>query len=195
MRKLGLFLIFVFMLSACGPAPTQVATPEIEKTVASVAETAVAATLTAQPTSTSIPTKTPQPTPTPTRTATATMDLTSSPTPDLTNSPAGPTTTAWSGSLTGNNTEGLPVGYLLLENDTGIKDVIVTLMGTTLTREQSVYYSYKVNGSLLITIYWANYNYTIQVPGKKIFSGSFTQNNKDKTTFRISLTKVVIVGP
>jgi hypothetical protein len=209
MKRSGLLLlIMVIMLSACGQAPTPTATPDVAGTAMAIA----AATLAALPSATLAPSDTPLPAATPTTppTETATVEPTSADALVPTVEPAStevmtptiePTmvglasATAWEGTLSPGDTDGLPTGLLHIENNTGVKDVIVTLSGITMTRNKPVYYSYKVSGALNITIFWGRYQYTIQVPGKKIFSGTFGQGSKDKTTMRIELTKVVIVGP
>jgi hypothetical protein len=200
MKRSGLLLSLLLFLTACGRAPKPIATPDIQGTTAAIAGTMVAATQTAQPSLTPNPTDTPTSTITPTSIPTMTITVESSsagtltPTPDLSLGGVA-TATAWSGTFAPGNTEGLPTGLLHIENNTGVKEIIVTLTGVTMTREQPVYYSYLVNGSLNITILWARYQYMIQIPNKKIFTGTFGQNSKDKTTMRIDLTKVVITGP
>ena len=164
-----------------------------------------AATLAALPTATLAPSDTPPPAATPTTppTEAATAEPTSADamTPTVEPATIEPTVvgaasaTAWEGTLVPGNTDGLPTGLLHIENNTGVKEIIVTLSGVTMTREQLVYYSYKVNGALNITILWARYKYVILIPGKKTYTGTFGQNSKDKTLMRIDLNKVVIVGP
>jgi hypothetical protein len=200
MKRTGLLLSFLLILTACGPAPTQVATPDIQSTTAAIAGTMVAATQSAQPSPTLKPTDTQTPTTTPTSIPTLTPTLESgntgtlTPTPDLTVVGVA-TATAWSGTFAPGNTNGLPTGLLRIENNTGEKEIIVTLSGITMTREQPVYYSYKVTGALNITILWARYQYMVQIPNKRILTGTFGQNSKDKTTMRVDLTKIVITGP
>ena len=54
-------------------------------------------------------------------------------------------------------------------------------------------YRGKVN--LVMTILWAKYQYFIQIPNKRIFTGTFTKVKKDKTTIRVYLNKdPVILG-
>jgi len=201
------------MLSACGPAPVATATPDMPGTAVSAAGTIVAATLAAIPSATPAPTETPLPAPTetiaptettpPTDAAAPTQSAASQPADAVTLTPtvAAPgqpgvaSATAWEGTLSPGNTDGLPTGLLHIENDTGVKEIIVTLSGVTMTREKLVYYSYKVNGALNITVLWARYKYVILIPGKKTYTGTFGQNSKDKTLMRIDLNKVVIVGP
>lgn len=207
MKRSGLLLIvMIMMLSACGPAPVATATPDIPGTAVAAAGTVAAATLAALPSATSAPTDIPLPTPTeiivPTDTLSPAEPATSEPTSAVELTPTIEPTqigmasaTAWVGTLAPGNTEGLPTGLLRIENNTGVKEIIVTLSGVTMTRNQLVYYSYKVNGAFNLTILWARYKYVILIPGKKTFTGTFGQNSKDKTLMRIDLNKVVIVGP
>ena len=214
MKKTSLLLIvMLLMLSACGPAPVATATPDIPGTAVAAAGTVAAATLAALPSATLAPSDTPLPAPTetsvptdaatPTDAAAPTEAATSEPTaaaaltPTIA-APAQPgvaSPTVWEGTLSPGNTDGLPTGLLRIQNNTGVKEIIVTLSGVTMTREKLVYYSYKVTGSLNITILWARYKYVILIPGKKTYTGTFGQNSKDKTLMKIDLTKVVIVGP
>jgi hypothetical protein len=210
MKRTGLLLlVMVLMLSACGQAPAPTATPDVAGTAMAMA----AATLAAQPSATLAPSETPLPAATvttpPTEIATAEPTSADAVTPTIeptnadaltptiapTNMPGLASATAWEGTLSPGNTDGLPTGLLHIENDTGVKEIIVTLTGVTMTREKLVYYSYKVTGALNITILWARYKYVILIPGKKTYTGTFGQNSKDKTLMRIDLTKVVIVGP
>ena len=200
MKRFGLMLTTMLLFAACGPVPTPAPTQDLQATVLAISGTMVAGTLTAQPSLTPPPSNTPLPTDTPTLAPTETvtpaaLDLSATLTldPALTGVPSA---TAWSGVLNPGNTDGLPTGLLRIENYTGVKEIIVTLTGVTMTREQPVYYSYKVNGSLNINILWARYKYVINIPNKKIYSGSFGQNSKDKTTMKIYLDKgVIILGP
>ncbi|MEI7846852.1 MAG: hypothetical protein WCK35_13710 [Chloroflexota bacterium] len=198
MKKLGLFLAIVFILSACGPAPTP--TPDVNATTQAQVLESVARTLTAQPTNTTVPSSTPAPTetqpPLPTETSTVepTLALSLTPTLDLTLA-AQPSATAWTGMLSPGDIEGLPTGFVLIENNTGVKEITITLTGVTLKREKTIYLAYKVTGSLLLNIPHARYDYVIQIPNKRILTGSFTQASKDKTTLRVQATRVIIVGP
>jgi len=200
MKRSGLLLAILFILTACGPAPTPAATPDIQGTIAAMSGTLVAATLTAQPSATLVPTKPALPTATatslPSETATLEPFAAAALTPTLDPALSGrASATAWTGTLSPGNTEGLPTGLLRIENNTGVKEIIVTLTGVTMTREKTVYYAYKVTGALNITILWARYQYVIQIPNKRTLTGSFGQNSKDKTLMRVELTKVVIAGP
>jgi hypothetical protein len=194
MKRFGLLLIASLIFTSCGTAPTPAPTQDLNATIEAISNTMVAATLTAQPTATSVPTNTPLPTQTATvaPTETSTPDaMAGSPTPD----PALPSATAWTGTFDPGNTDGLPTGILRIQNLSGEKEIIVTLNGVTLTREQPVYYAYKVTGALNIIVKWARYNYVIQIPNKRMLTGSFGIASKDKTTMNISLTKVVVLGP
>jgi hypothetical protein len=192
LKKIILWLVLIVFLTACS-SPTPAPTPDTQATIETLSGTMVAATLTAWPSNTPQPTNTSLPTATLAPTFTATPEILGTATPD----PALllPTATAWSGAFSPGDTSDLPVGYVLIVNNTKVKGLIVTLNGTTLTREKNIYYSYSVGNSLLITVLQAHYNYIIQIPNKKIFTGSFTQMTKDKTTIRVELDKVVIAGP
>lgn len=195
MKQLGLILAMIMLFSACGPAPTAAPTPDIQATVEFLSSTIVAATLTAMPTNTLPPTSTLQPSPTftsmPTETSTPAETSTPEATPTFEFTP-----TPWSGTFAPGNTEGLPTGFLRIENLTGEDMILFTLNGVTLTREQPVTYSNSVTTNLVMTILWAKYQYFIQIPNKRLFTGTFTQGNKDKTTIRVYLNKdPVILGP
>jgi len=192
MKISGLLLIFVLLLSSCSPAPAPTATPDLPKTIQALSATSVAATMAAMPSSTQVPTNTPTSAPTNPPTET-TVQLTSTPSPTLFE--IIPTVTPWLGTLSPGNTEGLPTGLLRIENNTGEKEITITLTGVTLTREQLVYLAYKVTGSLNITVFLARYKYVIQIPGKGMYQGTFAQKSKDKTTIRVFDSKILIVGP
>ena len=195
MKQFGLIMALVILLTACGPAPTPALTPDTQATINSLSGTMVAATLTAKPSSTPMPTGTTPPSPTPAPSETATPEIVSSPTGVVEMTPQA-TATAWSGAFSVGNTDGLRQGLLRIENLTGEKEITITLNGVTLTRDRPIYYSYTVTGALNITIFWARYQYIIQIPNKKIYTGTFTQNNDDKTTIRVYLKKdPAIIGP
>jgi hypothetical protein len=197
MKQLGLLLVLIMLFSACAPASTPAPTPDINATVEALTKRIVSETLTAQPSPTLIPTSTTLPTDTPTLVPTSTV------TPELAPASATPdqsltgnaTATPWTGTFDPGNTDGLPDAFFRIDNLSGVKGVIVTLNGITLSRDQPVYYAYKVDGSQVTTIKWANYKYVVQIPNKRIFTGSVTINSKDKTTMSVYLTKLVIVGP
>ena len=195
MKRSGLLLVFVFIFTACAtPSAPPTPTPDLPATVLALAGTMIASTLTAQPSKTPAPTQTPLPTATIQASETATPELVGTFTPDpIQSGLASPT--AWSGTFSPGNTAGLDEAFLLIENNTGSKEIIVTLNGTTVLRSQPVYYSYKVTGRLVISILQARYQYIIQIPNKRIFTGTFGQMKKDKSTIRVELNKVVITGP
>ena len=199
MKRFGLILIMVTIFTACGPVPTPAPTPDTAATLRVSVGTMVAETLTAEPSSTPQPSATPLPSNTPLPSETPTITPTDGPSPTSTldaTQLAEATSTPWSGLLSPGNTDGLPTGLLRIENYTGEKEITITLNGVTTTREQPVYYAYKVTGALNITVLWAHYQYLIQVPNKKMFNGTFTQNSKDKTTIKIYLNKdPIIIGP
>lgn|GEM_PF-2841935 len=196
MKHFGLMFIMIFIFTACGQAPIPSPTPDQNATVAALSATMMTATLAAQPTATIVPTSTSLPSETPTQapTETATPDLspTETPAPTLT---AEPSVTPWTGVFEPGNSDGLPQGLLRIENLTGVNEITITLNGITLSRDQPVYYAYKVNRALNIYVKWANYTYSIQVPGKKTYTGKLGIANKDKTTISIYLQKLVITGP
>ena len=203
MKRSGFLFVLIFVLSACGPAPTAVATPDIQATTASFSNTMVAATLTAQPTQTPVPTITP--TPVPAATATNASNQTDTPQPgsDLALTPtvnAAPgiaaTPTFFEGTFALGNTADLTTATFLIVNTSGVKEIIVTITGTTFLRSQPVYYSYKVTGSVGVNIvYPAQYHVVVQIPNKRFMSIDFKQTNKDKTTLTVFLTKLAIHGP
>jgi hypothetical protein len=193
MKHFGLMLIMIFAFTACGPAPTPAPTPDINATIAALSNTMLAGTLTAQPTKTPVPTETLSPTATPTMlvSETPTLELaTSVPSPTT-----GPSATPWTGFFDPGNTNDLPTGLLRIENLSGEKEITVTLNGITLSRDQPVYYAYKVTGAFNIDVKWARYSYVIQIPNKRTITGTFGIASKDKTTMKIYLTKVVVAGP
>jgi hypothetical protein len=146
----------------------------------------VAATLTAFPTvtATSIPSQTPLP---PTETPPLPTDT---PTPTETATPI-----PFEGTLASSDTSNLPFGYYLIENNTEFS-ANVSINGFTEPGSKSIMISYDVpaKGNRPFTIPYGTYHYIVYV-GNKYFDGDFRINNKDKTTMRISLKKVVVVGP
>jgi hypothetical protein len=190
MQRSGILLALLIILSACGPAPTPA--PNIQATIASLSGTMVFSTLAAQPRLTTAPTKPALPTQTATSLPTEISTLTPTLDPFLS---AAANATPWSGTLAPGNTDDLPSGLLRIVNNTGVKEVIVSLNGITLTRAQPVYYSYLVNAALNITVLRARYDYVVQIPNKRTITGTFGISSKDKTTMRIEMTKVVVTGP
>lgn len=200
MKQFGLILGMLIWLSACGPVPTPMPTPNLEATMSSISGTMVAATLTAQPTQTPIPSATPlptetatlPPTETPTPAATATLDPFA---PPPTVDPALATPTAFVGVMTSGNFEGLPQAILRVENLTGVKEIIVTVNGSTIPREQALYLSYKVTGGYNILLYTGRWQIRVEIPGKRFLETGYVQGNKDKTTLKVYLNKLVLTGP
>lgn len=196
MKQFALIISMLALLAACGPAPTPTATPDINATMSALSGTMIAGTLTAQPTNTLVPTNTSLPT------ETATLQPTEAATPDPlavatldTTFPGNPTPTVFTGTFAPGDLTGLPAAILQVQNLSGIKEIIVTITGVTVPREVSVYLSYKVTGLLNFTIYTGSWQYKIEIPNKRFMTGSFRQTNKDKTTMKVYLTKVVILGP
>ena len=200
MKWISLLVTLVFFLSACGVVPTPAPTPDIPATTAAYSNTMVAATLTAQPTPTLVPTETPAPsaTPTleaPTETTTLQPDSALTVTPDATQG-INATPTIFEGTFAPGNTADLPTCVLLIVNVSGVKEIIVTITGTTDLRSQPVYYSYKVTNSAAINVIFpARYHVLVQIPNKRYMSLDFHQTNKDKTTLTVYLTKLAVHGP
>lgn len=203
MKPFGLILALMLILAACGPAPTPAPTPDINATMSAFSATMVASTLTAQPTNTSIPTDTTPPTETATSlpTETATVEAVGTPslsTPNATLNPAQPgvpTATDFVGQFAPGSLEGLPTAILRVENLSGVKEIIITLNGVTKPRGIPVYLAYKVAGSLNINIYIGTWQYKVEIPNKRYLSGTFRQTNKDKTTMKVYLMKIAVLGP
>jgi hypothetical protein len=175
------------LLASCGPIPTPQPTVDIVATTGAISGTMVAATLTAQSTAIPISTDTPPPTETLTPLSIATS------TPE----PVTPTvtTTPFEGMFAPGNTEGLATGLVRIENYTE-QEIVVTFEGVTWTREQPVYYSWKVGSSALLQeVFWGRYQYRIVIGNKTTLKGNFQINNKDKTTFKVYKNKVAILGP
>lgn len=190
MKKILLTLILAALLGACAPTATPEPTADAAATISVQASTIVASTLTAQPTATPIPTNTPEP------------SATFTPIPP-TETPAAPTATltplasptVFQGTLAPYDVSGLPTGLFRIENSSGEESIVVTIQGTTKPGEKPVYYSYLVTKVFLFDIPWGSYNYTVQIGTKKLYTGTFGIANKDKTTMRVFLNKIVIVGP
>ncbi len=201
-----IFLPLAFLLAACGPAPATAPAIDAVATIDSYAATMIAEALTAMPTPTTPPTETPAPLPTETplalpsdtpssQPADATATLEPSATPDLFY-PATKTPTPFLGTLAPLGLDGLPLGVFLIENNTEYKNrVLVSIYGVTSPGEKPVYYAYEIGTRFLFNIPFGTYNYTVNIADKKTFTGSFRINNYDKTTMRISLTKIQILGP
>jgi hypothetical protein len=176
MKQFTLIISLLVMLASCGPAPTPSATPDLNATMSAFSGTMVAGTLTAQPTKTLPPTETATPLPTETATLppTATLDP-ALPTATLGAAlPGMPTPTAFSGAFVPGD---------------------LTIEGVTRPREIPVYLSYKVTGALNINIYMGSWQYKVEIPNKRFMTGAFKQTNKDKTTMKVYLTKIAVLGP
>ena len=202
MKRFALIIIMLVFLAACGPAPTPTPTPDLNATVSVISGTMVAGTLTAQPTNTTAPTNTPLPTETatlvPTETATPLATGTLDPSvaaATLDPALAGATPTAFTGAIIPGDLTGLPTAILQVQNLSGVKEIIVTVSGVTTLRQVPVYLSYKVGAGLNFNIYIGSWQYKVEIPNKRFISGAFRQTNKDKTTMKVYLTKVVILGP
>ena len=204
MKRFGLFLILMFVVSACGQAPTPTATPDVQSTAAAVANTMVAGTLTAMPTATLAPTATPLPptaTIAPTEAPAATDAPTAAPGAVATAAPAatqavGPqaTPTMFFGTTVAGNTNNLTTAYLLIQNLSGEKVVYVTLtchtaLGALIT------YNVSVTKSTVVVDVVGSYTALVQIPNKRYMSIAWSQTNKDKSTLSIYLTKLAVHGP
>ncbi len=197
MKQLVLMFVILITFTACGSASTPVPTQDINATIEAISKSMIASTLTAQPTATNPPTNTPLPSETPTTLATQTTA------PDLSLATATidpslggvATATPWTGFFDPGNTDKLPIGTFRIDNLSGVKEIIVTLNGITLSKDQPVYYAYKVTKSLVIQVKWGNYDFVVQIPNKRFISGSFRISNDDKTTMTVFLTKVTVNGP
>ena len=203
MKKFAIIITMLAILVSCGPAPTPIATPDINATMSVLSSTMVAGTLTAQPTNTTVPTNTPLPTETaplqPTETGTPLAAGTPDPSvaaatldPAL---PGVPTPTLFAGTIAPGDLTGLETAILRVENLSGVREIIVTIEGVTKLREIPVYQSYKVSGAMNFNIYIGSWNYKVEIPNKRFMTGSFRQTNGDKTTMKVYLQKVVILGP
>jgi hypothetical protein len=197
MKKFALIITMLIILASCGPAPTPAPTPDINATMSVLAGTMVAATLTAQPTNTTAPTETATPLPTETATplATGTLDpsvAAATLDPAL---PGVPTPTVFTGAIIPGDVTGLQTAILQVQNLSGVKEIIVTIEGVTKLRQVPVYKSYKVTGTQNFDIYIGSWQYKVEIPNKRFMTGAFNQTNKDKTTMKVYLTKVVILGP
>ena len=203
MKRFGLLLILMFLVSACGQAPTPTATPDVPSTAAAIANTMVAGTLTAMPTATKAPTATPQPTATaaPTETPAPTEAPTADPGAVATALPAatqvvGPqaTPTMFFGTTTAGDTNNLTDAYLLIQNLSGEKVVYVTLTCHT-SKGAVITYNVSVTKTAVVKYVVGSYAVLVQIPNKRYLSISYAQTNKDKSTLSIYLTKLAVHGP
>jgi hypothetical protein len=187
-RTIFVLLVLIILLPACGPIPTPRPTPDIPATTSAMSGTIVAGTLTALPTATSISTETPLP---PTETPTTLPQPTGTATPTETTTPI-PLEGQFSPAGVGG---GVPIGTFRIENNTKEK-VNVSINGVTKPGDKPVYYSYSaVTSSFNFDILWGDYQYVVYIGTKKMMSGAFIIRNDDKTTMRIYMDKVVVVGP
>lgn len=191
MKRLVFLFVLMSLLVACtGTAQTPVLTVDVNATIAALSGTMMAGTLTAQPTHTPTATATFTPEPTATFTPEPTATLTLEPTATWTPIP-------FFGTLDPLGAGGnVKTGLFRIENNSGEPEIIVTLNGSTLEgNPRPIYMAYKVTTVFLFDIPWGKYNYVVQIGSKKMHTGQFTINNYDKTTMRVTLQKVVIVGP
>jgi hypothetical protein len=182
-------LAFMLLLSACASPATSASspTPDTAATIASLSQTMVAATLAAQPTATQPPTETPTLTPPPLPTDTPTPTATLTPTETV-------TPQAFIGCFAPAGVGNVPMGIFRIENNT--KETLrVYLNGVSMSGDKSVSCSFVVNASFNTEIIFGNYEYSVQIGQKRTLDGKFTINNDDKTTMRVYMTKVVVVGP
>ncbi len=190
MKKNLLLIILLALLSACqgaGASPTP--TSDVNATIVALSEAMTAGTLTAQPTETTVPSATPEP-PTPTP-----IPLTETPTPTL-EPTATLTPEPFYGTLDPLGSGDNKTGLFLIENNTGEPEITVTINGYTHEgNPKPIYIAYKVTNTLRFDIPWGDYQYVVQIGKKKTLTGSFIIRNFDKTTMRVSLQKVIVVGP
>jgi hypothetical protein len=210
MNKITVFaLLCAFALDACSPAPASSTTPDLVGTVNSIAQTAQAQTLTAQPS----PTVTPVPnTPTLVVAEASSTSTTVTPQPNLTTTPAtatsgpanpNPTATftpvAASGSVTLTPTLGVltygtlppsnrPYTQITLVNKSKsqayISLQVVTDQGYTIIE-------HPVKGTIKVSIPTGSYTYVAWVGGRQ-FVGYFTVSNNDQPTITLFKDKVTV---
>lgn len=191
-QTLIVLLLIAALLAACGPAPTPAPTVDINATLNAMSGTMIAGTLTAQPTATTPPTATPLP-----PSATPTLPLPTD-TPGVFVPTAAPTAVAtgqpFIGCFVPTGTTSLTAPFKL-ENLT-TKTVSVFINGTTREGDHTISCSYDLPkyGSVIFTLWWGNYKYWVEVPGRGTFDGSFWINDVDKATMRINL-KGIQIGP
>lgn len=189
MKRLLLILNLFILLSACSPAQVAVPTVDVNATISSLSGTMMAETLTAAPTATPQPSSTPEP-PTPTSLpATATHTPSPEPTATLTPEP-------FFGTLDPLGAGDYQKGLFRIENNTG-EELIININGSTNQgNPKPIYFALKVsNAPYIFDIPWGDYAYSVQIGNKKTITGSFIIRNKDKTTMRVSMDKVVVIGP
>jgi hypothetical protein len=101
---------------------------------------------------------------------------------------------AFVGCFVPNGTTSLTAPFKL-ENFTK-KTVSVSINGVTREGDHTVSCSYDVEkgASVIFTIWWGKYTYWVEVPGRKIYDGSFFVNDSDKATMQIT-DKGIKIGP
>jgi hypothetical protein len=177
-------ILTLALLAACGPAPRPQPTPDILATSQALSATMVAGTLTAQPTATP-PTDTPTP-------------LRSTETPAATKTPRiRPTKTIdvpFVGCFTPTGVIDLTAPFKI-ENHTPNK-ISVFINGVTKPGEHPVNCSFNIKNhdDVIFTIWWGDYTYLVQIPGRTTYQGSFWVNDTDKATMRVT-NKGIQIGP
>ena len=179
-------ILTLALLAACGPAPRPQPTPDILATSQALSATMVAGTLAAQPTATPLPTDTP----------TRLARLTKTPAATRTSRPR-PTKTIdvpFFGCFTPTGVTNFSAPFKI-ENQTPNK-IAVFINGVTKTGEHPVNCSYTLKGHdvVIFTIWWGDYTYLVQIPGRTTYQGSFWVNDSDKATMRVT-KKGIQIGP
>ena len=179
-------ILTLALLAACGPAPQPQPTADILATSQALSATMVAGTLTAQPT-VMLP-----PTDTPTRPVRLTKTPAATKTPRI--RPTKTTYVPFFGCFTPSGVINLTAPFKI-ENHTPNK-ISVFINGVTRTGDHPVHCSYtlKNHEDVIFTIWWGDYTYLVQIPGRTTYQGSFWVNNEDKATMRVT-NKGVKIGP
>lgn len=195
MKKFVFALIgLALAIGACAPATpvsTPLPTPDMAATADVLAKTMVAETLAAMPTDTPLPTNTPLPTDTPTQAVTDTETPTATFTPTITLT-AEPFTGMFAPGGTPNDGR---KGFIRAENNTDFTPVTIVMDGVSANGNDPIYVAYVFDAAILFEVPFGSYKYRITIANKATHEGSVRINNKDKTTFRIYLNKVNVVGP
>jgi len=179
-------LTLVALLAACAPAPSPQPTPDVVATSQAIAATMISGTLTAQPTPTLLLTDTPTPTVRLTRTPAATK----TPRPR----PTKPIDVPFVGCFTPTGVTNFSAPFKI-ENQTPNK-ISVFINGVTKPGEHPVHCSYTIKNhdNVIFTIWWGDYTYLVQIPGRTTYQGSFWVNDTDKATMRVTKQGIQI-GP
>ncbi len=194
MKRILFSTLLVLLLSACGPAATPEPTADIAATLNAISGTMVAGTLTARPTATALPTATASETPTIPAIETATPVATATETPLPPTETLTPT--PWIGTLDPLGAANGRTGTFLIENNSGEPEIIVSFYGMTSGgNSKPLYLAYRVQRRFVFEMPWGSYNYTVAIGDRKTFTGTVGINNWDKTTMRVSMQKIVVVGP